>query len=52
MGVKLGPSITERTRIERVLENRKLKMFQIKRDEVTGGLRKLRGEEFHNLHPS
>jgi hypothetical protein len=36
-----------------VFENRVLRIiFGPKRDEVTGGWRKLRNEELHNLHPS
>jgi hypothetical protein len=38
-------------RILRVFENRVLrKIFGPKTDEVTGGWRKLRNEEFHNLY--
>jgi hypothetical protein len=37
----------------RVFENRVLrKIFGPKRDEVTGGWRKLRNEELHNLYSS
>jgi hypothetical protein len=37
----------------RVFENRVLKrIFGPKRDEVTGGWRKLQNEELHNLHAS
>jgi hypothetical protein len=37
----------------RVFENRMLRrIFGPKRDEVTGGWRKLHNEEFHNLHSS
>jgi hypothetical protein len=37
----------------RVFENRVLKrIFGLKRDEVTGGWRKLHNEELHNLYPS
>jgi hypothetical protein len=32
-----------------VFENRALRIFGSKRDEVTGGWRKLHNEEFHNL---
>jgi hypothetical protein len=36
-----------------VFENRVLRgIFGPKRDEVTGGWRKLRNEELHNLYPS
>jgi hypothetical protein len=33
----------------RVFENRVLRIFGPRRDEVTGGWRKLHNEEFHNL---
>jgi hypothetical protein len=37
----------------RVFENRVLRgIFESKRDEVTGGWRKLRNEELHNLYSS
>jgi hypothetical protein len=37
----------------RVFENRVLRrIFQAKRDEVTGGWRKLHNKELHNLHSS
>jgi hypothetical protein len=37
----------------RVFENRVLRrMFGLKRDEVTGGWRKLHNEELHNLYSS
>jgi hypothetical protein len=37
----------------RVFENRVLRrIFGPKRDEVTGGWRKLHNEEFHNLYTS
>jgi hypothetical protein len=36
----------------RVFENRMLRIFGLKRDEVTGGLRKLHNEELHNLYTS
>jgi hypothetical protein len=36
----------------RVFENRVLRIFGPKRDEVTGGWRKLRNEELHNLYSS
>jgi hypothetical protein len=38
--------------ILRVFENRVLRIFGSKRDEVTGGWRKLHNEEFHNLYSS
>jgi hypothetical protein len=38
---------------ERAFENRVLRrIFEPKRDEVTGGYRKLNNEELHNLHSS
>jgi hypothetical protein len=36
----------------RVFENRVLRIFAPKRDEVTGDLRKLHNEELHNLYSS
>jgi hypothetical protein len=36
----------------RVFENRVLRIFGPKRDEVTGGWRKLYNEELHNLYSS
>jgi hypothetical protein len=36
----------------RVFENRMLRIFGSKRDEVTGGWRKLHNEELHNLYSS
>jgi hypothetical protein len=37
----------------RVFENRVLRrIFETKRDEVTGGCRKLHNEELHNLYSS
>jgi hypothetical protein len=35
-----------------VFENRVLRIFAPKRDEVTGGLRKLHKAELHNLYSS
>jgi hypothetical protein len=35
-----------------VSENRVLRIFGPKRDELTGGWRKLRNEELHNLYSS
>jgi hypothetical protein len=40
------------TRRLRVFENRVLRIFGPKRDEVTGGWRKLHNKEFHNLYSS
>jgi hypothetical protein len=34
----------------RVFKNRVLRIFGLKRDEETGGWRKLHNEELHNLH--
>jgi hypothetical protein len=36
----------------RVFEKRVLRIFGLKRDEVTGGWRKLHNEELHNLYSS
>jgi hypothetical protein len=36
----------------RVFENKMLRIFGPKSDEVTGGWRKLHNEEFHNLYSS
>jgi hypothetical protein len=36
----------------RLVENRVLRIFGLKRDEVTGGWRKLHNEELHNLYSS
>jgi hypothetical protein len=36
----------------RAFENRVLRIFGPKRDEVTGGSRKLHNEELHNLYSS
>jgi hypothetical protein len=36
----------------RVFENRVLRIFGLKREEVTGGWRKLHNEELRNLYPS
>jgi hypothetical protein len=36
----------------RVFENRVLRIFERKRDEVTGGWRKLHTDELHNLYAS
>jgi hypothetical protein len=36
----------------RVFENRVLRIFGLKRDEETGGWRKLHSEELHNLYSS
>jgi hypothetical protein len=53
MGVNVVSHITGRTQTESVFENGVLrKIFLLNRDEETGGLRKLRFEEFHNLHSS
>jgi hypothetical protein len=45
-------TLTEKHRL-RAFENRVLRrIFGPKRDEVTGGWRKLHNEELHNLYPS
>jgi hypothetical protein len=41
-----------KVRILRVYENEMLRIFRPKRDEVTGGWRKLHNEEFHNVYCS
>jgi hypothetical protein len=52
MGVKLGYDIKGEHRL-RVFENRVLRrIFGLKREEVTGGWRKLHNEELHNLYSS
>jgi hypothetical protein len=52
MGVELGLSLREEHRL-RVFENRVLRrIFGPKRDEETGGWRKLHNEELHNLYSS
>jgi hypothetical protein len=51
-GLRLIPDIREEHRL-RVFENRVLRrIFGLKRDEVTGGWRKLHNEELHNLYYS
>jgi hypothetical protein len=47
--VKLGLALREEHRL-RVFENRVLTTFGLKRDEVTGGWRKLLNMELHNLY--
>jgi hypothetical protein len=52
MSVKLGPTLREEHRL-RVFQNRVLRrIFEPKKDEVTGELRKLHSEEIHMLYPS
>jgi hypothetical protein len=52
MGVKPGLTLGEEHRL-RVSENRVLRrIFGPKRDEVTGGWRKLQNEELHGLYSS
>jgi hypothetical protein len=52
MGVKLlSLTLMEEHRL-RVFENRVLRIFEPKRDEVTGGWRKLNNEELHNCSSS
>jgi hypothetical protein len=52
MSAKLGLTLRKERRL-RVFENRVLRgIFGQKRDEVTGGWRKLPSEELHNLYSS
>jgi PAS domain-containing protein len=52
VGLKLGLSLWEEHRF-RVFENRALRrIFGRKREEVTGGWRKLHNEELHGLYSS
>jgi hypothetical protein len=52
MGVKLGLTLREDHRL-RVFENRVLRrIFESKRDEVTGEWRKLHNKELHDLYSS
>jgi hypothetical protein len=44
-------TLRERNRL-RVFENRVLKIFEPKRDEMIGGWRKLHNEKLHNLYAS
>jgi hypothetical protein len=46
-----SPTLREEHRL-RVFENKVLRIFGPKRDEVTGGWRKLHNEELHNLYCS
>jgi hypothetical protein len=53
MGVKTWFLILKEEQRLRVFENRILRrIFGQKRDEVTGGWRKLHNEELHNLYSS
>jgi hypothetical protein len=53
MDMKLGLLTLKEEHRLRVFENRVLKKtFGKKRDEVTGGWRKLHNEELHNLYSS
>jgi hypothetical protein len=53
MGVKLGILQLREERGLKVFKNRVLRrIFGPKRDEVTGGWRKLHNEELHNLNSS
>jgi hypothetical protein len=46
-------TLREEHRLRRVFENKVLRrIFRPKRDEVTGGWRKLHNEELHNLYSS
>jgi hypothetical protein len=47
----LSLTLTEQHSL-RVLEDNVLRIFGLKRDEVTGGWRKLHSEELHNLYSS
>jgi hypothetical protein len=50
MGVKLDLTLREEHRL-RVFENRVMRaIFRPKRDEETGGCKKLNNEEFHNSY--
>jgi hypothetical protein len=51
MGVKLCLLTLREEHRLRVFENRVLRIFGLKRDEVTGGWRKVHNEELHKLHP-
>ena len=51
MGVKLGRSLREERRL-RVFENRVLRIFGPKRDELTGEWRKLHNKELNDLYCS
>jgi hypothetical protein len=53
MGEKLGLLIIREEHGQKLYENRVLRrVFGPKRDEVTGGWRKLHNEELHNLYSS
>jgi hypothetical protein len=53
MGVKLGLShLGKNIRRLRVFENRVMRIFGTKRDEVARGWRRLHNEELHNLYAS
>jgi hypothetical protein len=53
MGAKLGLLTLREEHRLRVFENRVLRrIFEQKRDEVTGDWRKLHDEELHNLYSS
>jgi hypothetical protein len=53
MGVKLGLLTLREEHRLRVFENKVLRrIFGPKRDEVTGGWRKLHNEELHNVYSS
>jgi hypothetical protein len=49
MGMKLGLLTLREEHRLRVFENRVLRIFDPKREEVTGGWRKLHNEEVHNF---
>jgi hypothetical protein len=46
-----SPTLWEEHRVG-VFENRMLRIFGLKRDEVTGGWKRLHNEELHNLYSS
>jgi hypothetical protein len=52
MGAKLGLLTLREEHRLRVLENRVLRIFGPKKDEVTGDWRKLHNEELHKLYSS
>jgi hypothetical protein len=51
-GCETWSSILREEHRLRVFENRVLRIFEPKRNEVTGGWRKLHNEELHNLYSS
>jgi hypothetical protein len=51
VGVKLDLTQREEHRL-RVFENRMMRIFRPKREEVAGGWRRFHNEELHNLYAS